>query len=84
MLYEPCLSSSSGSLAAGVSLISRKNCPWLIWKSQPVMNFHLLEMILDEEISVARMSLKNRLSAVTCVVRCQRAEESPANNARYK
>lgn len=34
--------SSSGSLAAGVSLINRKHRPQLIWKSQSVMSFHLL------------------------------------------
>jgi len=69
----------SGSLAARVSLINRKHHPWLIWKRQPVMSFHSLGMILDEEISVDRVSFKNRCSAVTCVVRCQIAEESPVN-----
>lgn len=43
------------------------------------MSFHLLEMILDEEISMVKERFLNRLSAVTCVVRCQTAEESPAN-----
>lgn len=50
--------SSSGSPAAGVSLTNRKHHPWLIWKNQSVMSFHLLEMILDEEIRMDRVSLK--------------------------
>lgn len=39
--FKGLILSSSGSLAAGLSLINRKHHAQLIWKSQSVMSFHL-------------------------------------------